>query len=115
MSSQIATYVVSILSGIAVCIPLAVKLVQYVKKSVQEKNWEALLSLLMVLMTEAETMFNNGADRKQWVIAMTVASAEYVNYPVEEAELGTLIDALCDMTKVVNVEVTKTDGEQETY
>ena len=33
--------VVSILVGLATCIPLANKLVKYVQKAVQEKNWAA--------------------------------------------------------------------------
>jgi hypothetical protein len=31
--------IISILSGLLVTIPLVVKLVEYIKKAVQEKNW----------------------------------------------------------------------------
>ena len=103
-AEQIISVVVAILTGLSVCIPLAYKLIQYVKKATQEKNWAALLGLVISLMEEAETKFTDGATRKEWVMAMAQTSAEYINYPVDVTALGELIDALCDMTKVVNFE-----------
>lgn len=103
-AEQIISVVVAILTGLSTCIPLAYKLIQYVKKATQEKNWAALLGLVISLMEEAETKFTDGATRKEWVMAMVQTSAEYINYPVDVTALGELIDALCDMTKVVNFE-----------
>lgn len=103
-AEQIISVVVAILTGLSACIPLAYKLTQYVKKATQEKNWAALLGLVISLMEEAETKFTDGATRKEWVMAMVQTSAEYINYPVDVTALGELIDALCDMTKVVNFE-----------
>ena len=37
--------IISILSGIAVIVPLIVVLVKYVRKSVEEKNWTQMLTL----------------------------------------------------------------------
>lgn len=101
-AEQIVSLVVAILTGIAACIPLAIKLAQYVKKAAQEKNWALLLGLVVDLMQEAETKFADGATRKEWVMAMVKTSAEYVNYPLDTGALSDLIDALCDMSKVVN-------------
>ena len=103
-TEQIISVVVAILTGLSARIPLAYKLIQYVKKATQEKNWAALLGLVISLMEEAETKFTDGATRKEWVMAMVQTSAEYINYPVDVTALGELIDALCDMTKVVNFE-----------
>lgn len=103
-AEQIISVVVAILTGLSACIPLTYKLIQYVKKATQEKNWAALLGLVISLMEEAETKFTDGATRKEWVMAMVQTSAEYINYPVDVTALGELIDALCDMTKVVNFE-----------
>lgn len=33
---------------------------------------------------------------------MVKASADYINYPVDEDTLSKMIDSLCDMSKVVN-------------
>lgn len=92
----------SILTGLAITIPLVVKLVEYVQKAIKEKNWNHLLNLVMRLMAEAEEKFDNGADRKSWVIGMIEASAETINYDIDLEMLGDLIDSLCAMSKVVN-------------
>lgn len=107
----IVSPIVAVLTGLAACIPLAVKLVQYIQKAVQEKNWGALLGLVVDLMEEAETKFDEGATRKEWVMAMVQTSAEYIAYPIDTAALSDLIDALCDMTNVVNApERVEADG-----
>lgn len=95
-------YVVSILSGLAVAIPLVVKLVEYVKKAVKEKNWSQVLKLVMNLMTEAEKKFETGAEKKEWVLAMIKASADSINYDIDTNAISELIDSLCDMSKAVN-------------
>ena len=101
-TEQIISLIVALLSGLATCIPLAYKLVQYVQKAAQEKNWNALLGLVIDLMEQAEKKFTDGATRKEWVMAMVQTSAEYINYPIDNVALGKLIDTLCDMSKIVN-------------
>ena len=96
---------VSILSGLVVTIPLVVKLVEYVKKAIQEKNWNNLLTLVMNLMAQAEEKFDNGADRKAWVLSMVEASAKTINYDIDIAQVGQLIDSLCEMSKKVNAPI----------
>jgi hypothetical protein len=64
-----------------------------------------LIRLLLNLIATAEEKFDNGADRKQWVIAMVQASANTINYPISEKELGDLIDNLVALTKKVNVAI----------
>ena len=66
-------YIVSILAGLAAVIPLVIKLVEYVQKATKEKNWNKLVSLVIDLMQTAES------------------------------KLGALIDSLCDMSKVLNI------------
>ena len=104
--------ITSILSGLLVCIPLAAKLVKYVQKAVQEKNWAALLDLLIDLMEEAELKFEDGATRKEWVMAMVQTSSEYLNYPVDTQALSTMIDTLCDMSKVLNTTTTASEDSE---
>ena len=102
-TEQIVSVIVAILSGLATCIPLAIKLVQYVKQAAQEKNWNALLGLVMKLMEQAEKKFADGATRKEWVMAMVQTSAEYVQYPMDVTALSEMIDQLTNLTKNVNV------------
>jgi hypothetical protein len=67
---KILELIIEILAGLTIVIPLVTKLIEYVKKSALEKNWNNLIRLLLNLIATAEERFDNGADRKQWVIAM---------------------------------------------
>lgn len=95
-------FALSVLAGLAAAIPLVIKLIEYVRRAVMEKNWNALLHLIMSYMEEAERKFDDGATRKEWVVAMVEKSADIVNYDVDPELISRLIDSLCDMTKVVN-------------
>ena len=97
-----ADLIASILSGMAVCLPLCVKLAQYAAGAVREKNWTKLLSLVMRYMAEAEVKFSDGATRREWVVAMVKASGEELDYDVDAETVGKMIDRLCAMSKAVN-------------
>ena len=94
--------IISILSGIAVATPLVIKLVEYVRKAIKEKNWQDLLELVTNLMKEAEGKFDNGSDRREWVITCVKATASTINYDIDIDVVGNLIDDLCAMSKIVN-------------
>lgn len=103
-TEQIVGIIVAVLAGLATCIPLVLKLVQYVKKATQEKNWAGLLDLVMKLIAQAEEKFKDGATRKEWVMAMVQTSAEYINYPLDTQALSEMIDELVKLTNKVNVD-----------
>ncbi len=103
-------YAVSILSGLAIAIPLVVKLIEYVKKAIREKNWSQLIVMVMSYMKEAENKFDDGATRKEWVMAMIETSAKTINYDADMQVISALIDSLCNMTKVVNAGADNTKG-----
>ena len=89
--------VVSILSGLAVCIPLVVKLVQTVKAAVQEKNWPQIVAIALDLMQQAEGLFAEGA-----------------NFPYDDVaaqKVSDMIDAICAAAKVVNVKENAEDAK----
>lgn len=94
--------IVSILSGLCVCIPLVYKLVTTVTKCVREKNWEDLLGLVMKFMSEAETMFQTGEERKNYVLMAVKASANTINYDIDMDVVSEMIDNLCALSKQVN-------------
>lgn len=95
--------ILKLLASLAVVIPLVVELVKYVNKASKEKNWGALLSLVMNLMTEAEEQFDNGADRKSWVLKMVEASAHTINYEINVDQVSELIDSMSTLSKKINV------------
>lgn len=95
--------IISILSGLAIVIPLAVELVKFIKASVKGKNWPNVLSLVMKLMAEAETQFEIGEEKKQFVMNELRAISSTLNYDIDWDVISTLIDTLCDLSKKVNV------------
>lgn len=97
--------ILSILSGLAVCIPLVIKLVKAVKSATKEKNWSLLVSMTFSYMQEAERNFKDGATKKEWVMDMIEAAADSINYEYNDtakSKISEMIDAACDMAKVVN-------------
>lgn len=103
--------IVSILSGLAIVIPLVVELVKWVKQAVQEKNWSKLITLVMTFMADAEKMFQTGEERKNYVILAIKASADTINYKIDMEQVSKLIDDLAAMSKVVNAPVEQVEEE----
>ena len=99
--------VVSILSGLAVCIPLVVQLVNAVRASVKEKNWSQIVAIVLDLMKQAETLFSDGATKKAYVMASVESAAKSINYNYDEVakqKVSDMIDAICATAKIVNAE-----------
>lgn len=99
---EILKYIAAIASGLAAAIPFVIQLIKYVKQAVKERNWGVVLSKVMSLMETAETKFAEGAERKEWVLAMLKASADSINYDIDYDAIGEMIDSLCDMSKIIN-------------
>lgn len=94
--------IICVLSGLAVCIPLIVKLCKTVSDAIEARNWKPLISILLGLMQEAEEMYDCGLKRKEWVMRMVKNAAVSIDYDIDDKVLSELIDALCDMSKIVN-------------
>ena len=97
--------IVSILSGLSVCIPLVIKLVEYVRKAIQEKNWSNVMQIVLKLMTEAEKNYETGAERKQYVMSSVEAIKDTLNCEVDMNAISSLIDSICQASKIINAEV----------
>lgn len=102
MNTEWTQIIVSVLAGLATAIPLIVKLVEYVQKAIKEKNWSDLLHMVMKYMEVAESKFETGAEKKEWVLAMIKASADTINYDIDMSIVSKMIDDLCDMSHVIN-------------
>ena len=99
--------IISILSGLSVCIPLAINLVNTVRQLAQEKNWNAIVRMVFDYTQAAEDMFTSGAEKKAWVLAMIEQSAKTINYDYNDEnkkKVSDMIDKLCEVSKVINVE-----------
>lgn len=95
--------IISILSGIAVLVPLMIKLVQFTQAAAKEKNWSQILKLVMSLMADAEDNFDVGADKKEWVMGQLKALANTINYDIDWDVISEMIDKICDVSKEINV------------
>lgn len=96
--------ILQIVISLCTIIPLLIELVKYIRKSIKEKNWQSMLQIAMNLMAEAETKFDSGAEKKEWVLSMVRASAKSINYDIDEESLSQLIDIIIGLTKKVNIE-----------
>lgn len=99
--------IISILTGIATCVPLVIKLVQLIKESVKSKNWTALMQLVLKLMAEAEANFSSGEEKKAYVIDSINAVKDTLNYDVDMDAVSAMIDSIIETTKRINVKKTE--------
>ena len=95
--------ILSIVTGLAACIPLVIKLVQYVEKAIKTKQWPKLLELVMKFMADAEKNIKDGATREEWGLQRGEASAGTGDYDIDMNEVSNLIDSLVEMSKKVNI------------
>ena len=102
MNMDFIKLIISALPGIAAVITLVYQLVKYIRQTVKEKRWPELMNVVMSYMERAETMFVNGADKKEWVMAMIKATADTAKYEIDMDAISEMIDSMCDMSKVVN-------------
>lgn len=105
---EVLKLIAAVASGLAAAIPLVIQLVKYVKQAVRERNWNIVLKKVMDLMEVAETKFTEGAERKEWVLAMLKAGADGINYDIDFDAIADMIDRLCDMSKIVNATTPET-------
>ena len=104
---SVITWLLENVTAVAAVIGLICSTVIYVQKAAKEKNWSALINMVLADMAAAEESFATGAERKQWVMSMLSAHAKACNYPLDQAaieKISDMIDELCGMAKIVNAE-----------
>lgn len=95
-----------VVCALVVCIPLAIKLVKVTKQSVENKNWDRIMVVLIDLMQSAEELIKTGADKKAYVLTMLENISEQIDYPLTDSDwkkISDLIDALVDLSDHINV------------
>lgn len=96
------TIILPIFSGLVAAIPLVIKLVEYVQKARKEKNWGAVVQLILKLMAEAEQNYTNGEDKKNYVMSSIKAMENTLQYDIDEKAISELIDSIVLATKKIN-------------
>lgn len=98
--------IIHILSGLIICIPLVIKLINVTKEAIQNRNWYIIISLISTFMIEAEELYTEGATKKEYVMKMIKAAAPKLNYELKDEDyvkISDMIDELVAMTKHINV------------
>lgn len=103
MTSEIIRLITEIAILLGILIPMVIAFVKAVKKAIKEKNWTKLLDLAMILMERAEKEFENGTDKKSFVMQMLKTSLDEINYEISDEELSDLIDSMVALTNKVNI------------
>ena len=96
------TIILPIISGLIACVPLVIKLIEYVKAVAKEKNWKVVVQLVLSLMREAEKNYVNGAEKKEYVISSIKAMENTLQYDLDEQAISELIDSIILATKQIN-------------
>ena len=94
--------ILPIMSGLIACIPLVIKLIDVSQKAVKEKNWTALMQLVLKLMQEAEENYSTGAEKKEYVLDSIKAVKDTLNYDVDMVIVEGMIDSIVLATKKIN-------------
>ena len=97
--------IISVLSGLAVCIPLVIELVKYIRKAIQEKNFSNIMKLVLELMVEAEKNFQTGAERKEYVMDSIEKIKSTLGYDVDMKKISEMVDSIIAATKIINAEI----------
>lgn len=103
MEHSVVQYIVSILAGLAVCIPVVVGLINSVRQNVAEKRWDLLMRKVMTFMAAAEEQFKTGAVKRDYVLVMAKTAADEIGVPFDEEKVGAMIDAMVELSKEINV------------
>lgn len=99
-----ANIITAVVTGLVAVIPVVIKLIDTVQKAAKEKNWKAVVQLVLKLMTEAEQAYTNGADKKTYVMSSIKAMESALQYDIDEDAIGSLVDSIVAATKKINAD-----------
>lgn len=103
---DVVEFIIKILPGILTCIPLVVALIRFVRQACQNKEWQKIVKFVLNHMAEAEQKYSVGADKKDYVMAAVITSADSIGYPLTQSDIqkiSDMIDDICAASKVINV------------
>lgn len=103
--ARVLDAIIAILSGVTVCLPLVFKLIETVKQLVNEKKWNILVRNVFVLMTDAEARYQQGEEKKNYVMSAIEIIAAQIGFDYDEeakAKVSAMIDEVCEISKEIN-------------
>lgn len=97
--------IIAILSGISVCIPLVIKLIDTVKALADEKKWNVLVRNVFELMADAEEKYQRGEEKKNYVMSAIKIIAGQIGFNYDEeakAKISAMVDEICGLSRIIN-------------
>jgi len=99
---DVLNLILAIVAGLGTAIPLVIQLVKYIKMAIKEKNFGKIMSIVLELMTEAEENYQNGADRKAYVMDSITQLSKTLDYEVDLDAVSKMIDEIVSTSKKIN-------------
>lgn len=99
---EILNLILSIISGLCVCIPLVITLVKHIKIAITEKNFGHIIAIVIDLLPEAEEKFDTGEERKEYVMEKVKTLSKSLDYNIDMDKVSDMIDSIIAITKKVN-------------
>lgn len=100
-----AKIICAIIAGIAVLIPIIVYAVKYIKKLISDGSLVDMFNLVMNLVPIAEQMFEEGTDKKKFVLDTIEKFSTENALTFDRDKVSELIDAIVAVTKFVNIKI----------
>lgn len=101
--------IITILSGLLILIAYFTKLVSALKKSRDYKNQNTTNIELMELIKLSEELFENGENKKTFVLERIKDFVNENNFNIDFEEIDKMIEKYINMTNKVNIEKGKTN------
>ena len=94
--------IIAICGAISVIVPLAVKYYNAIKSLIKEKNYIKILDILRDAAAEAEKLYENGAEKREYVLNIVKVSCDNLKVEYDEKRFDEELTKLIVATKEIN-------------
>ena len=94
--------IVYILAGLIVVVFIGMQLFAKIKPYLTNGQWYIPVIQAIQFMAIAEDKFDNGADRKVWVMETLKEAMTKLNIECNYEAISNMIDAICRLSKILN-------------
>ena len=94
--------IIAICGAISVIVPLAIKYYNAIKALIKEKNYVKILDIMRGAATEAEKLYESGAERREYVLNIIKVSCDNLKVDYDEKRFDEELTKLIDATKEIN-------------
>lgn len=92
----------SIIIVAIIVVILAIRLTQYIQSKKDINHYNHLAKIIMNLLLTAEEEFDNGKDRKEYVMNNVKSLNKIFGHNLDLDQISKMIDSIVDVTKKIN-------------